>query len=104
MTTLLLFEFEKSRGKYVSWKNNHEIDLALNGESDLDIYVPFADKGLFFESIKNKNWIKVKNPIADYPEVYHFYNIGEDLKVYHLHVYFKMITGESWLKEYDFPI
>lgn len=104
MIKKLLLSFEDLNGQYVSWKNNHEIDLALNGESDLDVYVPYPQKELFFELIKSEGWINVKNPIADYPEVYHFYNIGEDLKVYHLHVYFKMITGESWLKEYDFPI
>ena len=25
---------------YVSWKNNQEVTLALDGHSDLDIYVP----------------------------------------------------------------
>jgi len=96
--------FENLGGKYVSWKNNHELNLVLNGESDLDIFIPFEHKPLFVDIAKRENWILVKNPIAEYPEVYHFYAIGKNLEVYHLHVYFKVITGESWLKEYIFPL
>lgn len=104
MISLFLSHFEELGGKYVSWKNNHEINLVLCGKSDLDIFVPIKYKDKFFDLAKDECWISVKNPVADYPEVYHFYTIGEDLKVFHLHVYFKVITGESWLKEYEFPL
>jgi len=101
---ILLDKLLERGGQYTSWKNNHEIELALSGESDLDIFVPLKYKSLFLELAKDDNWIPVKNPIADYPDIYHFYSINESLKVFHLHVYFKVITGESWLKEYIFPI
>lgn len=104
MIVKLLLEFENSGGQYVSWKNNHEIHLVLNGDSDLDIFIPIQHKKQFLDLIRKESWISVKNPIADYPEIYHFYAISDDLKVFHLHVYFKVITGESWLKEYDFPL
>src|SRR5690554_1318853 len=104
MIDLFVLNFEKSGGKYVSWKNNHEIDLVLSGGSDLDIFIPLRYKSLFFELAKKESWIQVKNPVADYPEIYHFYAINENLNVFHLHVYFKVITGESWLKEYEFPL
>lgn len=101
---LFLNHFESSGGKYVSWKNNHEIDLVLSGDSDLDIFVPKEYKDKFFYLAQQENWIWVRNPVADYPEIDHFYTIDENLNVFHLHVYFKVITGESWLKEYEFPL
>lgn len=99
-----LSSFTNEGGKYVSWKNNHELHLVLNGESDLDIFIPIAYKSLFFELAQKQGWISVENPVASFPEIYHFYNIDKQLRVYHLHVYFKVITGESWLKEYEFPL
>lgn len=100
---LEFFENIKS-GLYVSWKNNHEIDLVLSGESDLDIYVPLEYKDTFIKLAQDEKWISVENPVAYYPNIYHFYKIDEHLKNYHLHVYFEIVTGESWLKEYNFPI
>src|SRR5690625_5290511 len=100
----ILHSFEEYGGEYVSWKNNHEIHLVFEGESDLDIFIPYAHKELFFELAKKEKWIIVKNPVADYPNVCHLFTIDKELKIYHLHVYFKVITGESWLKEYNFPL
>ncbi len=88
----------------VSWKNNHELELVLNGDTDLDLYVPKPEKRNFLETAQKHQWLQVKNPVADYPDLCHFYGIGKDLKVYHIHVYFQVITGESWLKEYNLPI
>src|SRR5699024_200495 len=96
--------FNNSGKEYVSWKNNHEIDLVLSGQSDLDIYVPLKYKTQFIELAHKNSWIIVKNPVADYPNIYHFYHIDKELNNFHLHVYFEIITGESWLKEYNFPI
>ncbi len=96
--------FSSKEGNYVSWKNNHQVSLSLRGESDLDVYIPENSKKLFFQILKDNNWISVINPIAHFTDVYHFYTIDENLKNYHLHVYFEIITGESWLKEFKFPI
>lgn len=104
MIIKFLSDFEKLGGKYVSWKNNHEISKVLTGKSDLDIFVPKQFKTEFLTLIQKHYWIQVTNSVADYPEVHHFYAIDECLTVYHLHVYFRVITGESWLKEYDFPL
>lgn len=104
MIISFLSTFEESGGKYVSWKNNHEIEKVLAGDSDLDIFVPAQYRVKFLRLIKEQHWIQVTNPVADYPGVNHFYAIDENLTVFHLHVYFKVITGESWLKEYEFPL
>lgn len=99
----LLQSLDQNNLPYVSWKNNHELDLVLKGESDLDIFTPYHYETDFISLLKKNKWIEVVNPVADYPFIKHFYKVV-GLKIYHLHVYFKIITGESWLKEYDFPI
>lgn len=104
MIVQFLSGFENAGGKYVSWKNNHEIDKVLAGDSDLDIFIPSEYKNQFFDLAKRENWIPIKNPVADYYGICHFYTIDENLNIFHLHAYFKVITGESWLKEYEFPL
>jgi len=49
-------------------------------------------------------WIAFDNPIAQFPFILHLYKPGVYGTVYHLHVYFKVVTGESWLKEYILPL
>ena len=45
----------------------------------------------------------MKNPVAEFDHIYHFFKINQDASINHLHVYFEVITGDSWLKEYHFP-
>jgi len=94
----------KSNIPYVSWKNNHEIDKFLNGDSDLDIYIPIKCKEKFINIAVQNSWIIVINPIAKFPNIKHLYFISDNGKTYHLHVYFKVITGESWIKEFNLPM
>ena len=89
---------------YVSWKNNHELGLCLDGTSDLDIFVPISQREAFLELAKRKAWLEVVNPVSKIADVTHFYKSNQPDKYFHLHVYFKIISGESWLKEYQFPL
>ena len=99
-----LEKLDKSEVIYVSWKNNHELEESLSGKTDLDIFIPLQYKQLFLNIAFECKWVKVENPVAKYPWVIHLYNLGKNGQVYHLHVYFKIVTGESWLKEYVLPL
>lgn len=103
-----LLEFLKvldnSNISYVSWKNNHEISLALSGESDLDILI-FNTTFLDFNEIAHAyGWIEMQNPIAKFDFISHYFRVNQDATISHLHVYFEVITGDSWLKEYNLPL
>ena len=100
----LLSMLDKNFIPYVSWKNNHEIAKSLIGDSDLDIYIPLKYKKAFINLVFKNFWIIAVNPTVNFPHIEHFYLIKDNEKTYHLHVYFKVITGESWIKEYDLPI
>jgi thymidylate kinase len=89
---------------YVSWKNNHEIELALSGRSDLDILI-FDTSLIAFNAIANTHgWLEVENPVAKFDSITHYFNVNRSASVRHLHVYFEVITGDSWLKEYRLPL
>lgn len=89
---------------YVSWKNNHQLSEALAGSSDLDIFVPLQCRAAFLRCVEGLRWIRVENPVARYPWVTHIYSTDCGHNPYHIHVYFKLVTGESWLKEYVLPL
>jgi thymidylate kinase len=89
---------------YVSWKNNHELSKALSGQSDLDILVESISEIRFYSLAKKHGWLELVNPVAKFPSVIHLYKISNRSEIYHLHVYFKVITGESWIKEFVLPL
>jgi thymidylate kinase len=100
----LLSKLEAADIPYVSWKNNHELAMVMAGESDLDLFVPLERSADFISVCGEAGWLEVINPVAGYPWIYHFYGPDEHLLFHHVHVYFKVVTGESWLKEYVLPL
>jgi len=89
---------------YVSWKNNHELDDYLDGKGDLDLFIPSDYRAAFMFLANENKWIELQNPVASFPSVCHFFRLGNFGKIHHLHVYFQIVTGESWLKEFVLPL
>mgnify|MGYP005851046689 CR=1 FL=1 len=89
---------------YVSWKNNHELEAYLGGEGDIDLLVSPAYRSEFIALALSAGWVELESPVARYPSVCHLFRAGSVGRVYHLHVYFRVVTGESWLKEYMLPL
>lgn len=100
----LLTKLDLQAVTYVSWKNNHQLPSALSGSRDIDLYVPCEDRSKFINLCRNNNWIELVNPVSIHPWITHFYSLDSDGKFFHVHVYFKIITGETWLKEYSIPL
>lgn len=95
---------EKLNVSYVSWKNNHELSYALAGKCDLDIFI-FNSSVSDFNIVAYQNgWIEMENPVAKFESIYHYFKVNSDNTISHLHVYFELITGDSWIKEYNFPL
>ena len=95
---------ERSNVSYVSWKNNHELNFALTGGCDLDILI-FNTSVCDFNIIAHQNgWIEMENPVAKFNSIYHYFKVNKDSTISHLHVYFELITGDGWIKEYNFPL
>lgn len=99
----LLTELDARSIDYVSWKNNHELASAMEGNGDIDLFVPFHKRSQFFNLCRSLGWVEAVNPVSRYPWISHFYRLGDNLEVFHIHVYFKLVTGETWIKEYSIP-
>jgi thymidylate kinase len=99
-----LNDLDKNNIIYLSWKNNHELNSSLCGEKDVDIFVPNSLKEQFIDLSKKHLWIEVENSVAKYDHVHHFYKVINSKTSFHLHVYFQIVTGESWIKEFNLPI
>ena len=99
----LLAELDAQDIAYVSWKNNHQLQSVMSGNGDIDLFVPFDNRSKFIDLCRAQGWIKVVNPVSRHPWIAHFYGLGENCEVFHVHVYFKLITGETWIKEYSIP-
>ncbi len=88
---------------YASWKNNHELNGALQGNSDIDLLVAKQDRRKFEQILLDYNFVEAENPWLVYPEIKHYYGLDHfSGKICHLHVYYDLVTGTSHGKEYCF--
>ncbi len=75
--------------------------MAFSGKTDLDILI-FDATFIEFNSIANLNgWIEMENPVAKFGTISYYFKVNDDTTTCHLNVYFKMITDDGWLKEYE---
>ncbi|MCG5534263.1 hypothetical protein LRF89_12540 [Halorhodospira sp. 9621] len=100
----LLSKVDQAGIPYVSWKNNHELETYLQGHGDLDVFVKPDRRAAFVTVALQEGWVELENPVARFPSVCHLFRAGSNGRLYHLHVYFRVVTGESWLKEYILPL
>ena len=96
----LFQELDYKKIEYVVWKNCNLIDKFLDGRENLDIYINEKNKEKFKLFIKEKLWIEVKSTTINHKNINHYLFIT-DKKIYHIHIYFRLITGNSISKNYD---
>ncbi|KAA8596480.1 hypothetical protein AB4401_12090 [Vibrio cyclitrophicus] len=90
---------------YCSWKSNHRLSEFLNGDDDLDLYVSYENKNKFECTLLSLGFKIVESYVASYPYVQHYIGLDyKSAKLVHLHVYFKIVTGESNSKNYILPL
>ena len=94
-------EIHNLKINYAVWKNTNLIDKFYLGEENLDIYIDNNNYFNFKKILDKHQWIKVINNIRNYKFIDHYFLFTKN-KIYHLHIYNKLITGDSILKEYDF--
>lgn len=91
--------------KYCHWKSNIKLEKSLEGEEDLDFFVG-RDSESRFLSVLTQLGFKAAS-IKYGPEtagVTHYY--GFDVKtgkLVHVHLFTRLVTGESFVKSHRFP-
>ena len=90
---------------FCNWKDNHAVADHLNGIGDLDLYVPISQKVQFEDIAKKEGFRRVLSYQASHSYIEHYYGLDKENSIFvHIHVYFKIITGEHVSKNYDLPL
>jgi thymidylate kinase len=102
----LLNELDQKKISYCLWKSNASIEKGLDGKEDLDLLVDRRDRHEFEAILATLRFKKANVTSGEvFPSVYHYYGLDEKTGVIvHLHLYYRIITGESLLKNYRLPV
>ncbi len=92
--------------RYCHWKSNLRLVKGMQGQTDLDLLVDQENKQLL-NQILAENDIKpiLPPPGKYYPGIENF--LGYDRlsgEFFHLHVHFKLVLGEQFVKNYHLPL
>ncbi|MAG94093.1 MAG: hypothetical protein CMJ48_10125 [Planctomycetaceae bacterium] len=106
LTRRLIDELNEQDVEYCHWKSNCRVDGVFSGETDIDLLVGQGSVAQFHRIIFNLEFKAAELPDSDESHsVVHFYGFDEASGILvHLHVYYRVITGGSILKNYHLPI
>jgi deoxyadenosine/deoxycytidine kinase len=92
--------------RYCHWKSNTHLDEALNGKTDLDILVHHKDKEKFRKALDEFQIKLVATPNEKkFPGLEDYLGFDEESGcLIHLHVHFKLILGQKFIKNHHFPV
>ncbi len=92
--------------RYCHWKSNLSLSEALSGRTDVDLLISRKDADSFRTTVSQLGFRPaVANDVAAFPSVEHYFALDEETgDIVHVHAYFRVITGESLVKNYRLPI
>lgn len=102
-----LFEELNSSGvRYCHWKSNYALCEALSGRSDLDLLIHRKDAYSFRILLAELDFrLAVNINKKPFPSVQHYYALDEESGfLVHLHIFYRVTTGESLSKNYRLPL
>ena len=90
---------------YCHWKSNINLDESLSGDGDLDFFVDRETEPAFLQVITQLGFKAAKIRYGpETPGVTHYYGIDAKTgKLVHIHLFTKIITGESFVKSHSIP-
>jgi thymidylate kinase len=102
----LFQELDHQAIRYCHWKSNIRLDLALGGQTDLDLLVDRTRSRAFRQILEAHN-VKplIPPPGRTYPAIESY--LGFDRangKLFHLHVHYQLVLGEQFVKNYRIPV
>tara|TARA_B100000963_G_scaffold344664_1_gene347747 strand:+ start:780 stop:2213 length:1434 start_codon:yes stop_codon:yes gene_type:complete len=101
----LFQELRSEKISFCNWKGHYNLQSYLEGIGDLDLFVLNDHRLRFEEILKKNNFINVSSFQASHDSIEHFIGLDNHSgKLVHLHVYFELVTGESFTKNYKLPL
>jgi thymidylate kinase len=104
---LALFAALERHGiRYCHWKSNVRLDETLGGLQDIDVLVHPSDADAFQRVINECGFkLTVSRVGAGHPGVFHALAMDPDTgRLLDLHAYHQVISGDSFVKSFRFPI
>ncbi len=102
----LFEELDREGVRYCHWKSTGSLTRALSGQTDLDLLVDRMHAVRFREILlRNDFKVFVSDARRQYPAVEDY--LGFDRRagaLVHLHVHYRMILGEQFVKNYVLPL
>lgn len=98
-----LKDAERRGVELVVWKNRKRIQESLAGGFNIDIFVPEICKSEFEGVMSRWGFFEADSSSKKVAGVTHYFRLGCG-DPFHIHVYYRLVTGESALKEFDLPI
>jgi hypothetical protein len=91
--------------RYCHWKSNEHLRPATLGETDLDILVDRSDALRLSQALAGTGYKRFAAPAETaYPGIEDYLALdGATGKLVHLHVHYRLILGEKFLKGYRIP-
>jgi hypothetical protein len=102
----LLNQLKTAKIQYCHWKSNAHLIRSVNGQTDLDLLIHLKD-GKKFNSILSDLSFKrmISQPERRYPGMEDYLGFDyETGKLCHLHVHYKLILGQKYIKNHQLPI
>ncbi|MDA9185691.1 hypothetical protein N9O40_00035 [Planktomarina sp.] len=90
--------------KYVCWKDLNLLGDVFEGKKDLDILILAGNTKKLVQIANGFGALILRNRFENTDDLIHLFLQGEGGEVFHVHVYTRLITGESWVKEFHLPI
>ncbi|MEM1068045.1 MAG: hypothetical protein AAGG48_25490 [Planctomycetota bacterium] len=106
LSNLLFDEFNRHEIIYCHWKSNEKLDDGMRGETDLDLLV---SRDSFDQTVSILLDLGFKQAVVrsrvTTPGVLHFYALDPEIdELLHVHLYDRMMTGESLVKSHVLPL
>ena len=90
---------------FCNWKSHHALESYLKGNGDLDLFIPSQFKSQFEKIAVDEGFKLATSYQANHDHIEHYYGLDRaTLNFAHIHVYFKIITGEHVSKNYILPL
>jgi hypothetical protein len=101
----VLNDLHRQRISYCYWKSSRRVHLILAGDGDLDLLVARQDQHRI-EALLLRRGLKLFPCVSgrDHPAVVSFLGYDEPSgKLVHVHLHFRLVSGERLLKNYRIP-
>lgn len=106
LTLTLLKRLEAEGIRYCHWKSNVRLKDTLAGLEDIDVLIDRGDSDAFQAVVSAQGFKLARSRLgSDHPGVFHALGLDEETgELVDLHAYHAVLSGDSFVKNYLFPV